>query len=144
MSLIRITDEIVCPCPSEKALDLLQDLTNIQKYEPKVESAQVYPTDHKSGFYAVSGLFAGLPWKGKFSYEHTEKGFHSEMQEGPLAGKVRGGFVVSRQSDIACKIVHYEEYEFPSGLFLLTPFLRTYLRRAIKKELQLISLSISK
>ncbi len=143
MNLIRIRDEIICTHSAHKALHFLQDLANIQKYEPKVSMAQVHRIGKERGFYVVSGFFAGIPWKGEFSYKCTEKGFHSEMLKGALAGRVRGGFVVSHESNDTCKIMHYEEYEIPGWLFWLIPFLRIYLQLAMKRELRLVARSLA-
>jgi hypothetical protein len=141
---VIVTDSIPLNLPAEQALAILWDVKNLSLYEPKVDAMQVKPETEERGTYAIMGRFAGLPWRGIFSYVLNPRGFHSELLEGPSGVKMNGGFVVTPGHAGQCLITHYERYQFTSWLALLAPLIRLYLTWAIKKELRGLAAVISK
>jgi len=77
-----------------------------------------------------------MRWRGKFSYEINNRGFHSEMLQGPSGVRVKGGFVVQAEGSHRCQITHYENYRLPHWMSPLTLLIRLYLFLAMKKELR--------
>ncbi|MCI0694246.1 hypothetical protein L0337_19845 [candidate division KSB1 bacterium] len=133
---ISATDCIVLDLPAEKALAVLWDIKSLELYEPKVDSAQVRPETERKGIYSAKGHFAGIPWRGEFSYELNDHGFHSEMIRGPMRIEVNGGFIVNSEGPDSCLITHYEHYRFPYWISPLTLLARPYLHWAMRKELR--------
>ncbi|MGH7598819.1 MAG: hypothetical protein ACREOI_20895 [bacterium] len=133
---VSMTDSIALKLPAEEALAVLWDIQALELYEPKVDSARVKPETEKKGTYSVTGRFAGKLWRGEFSYELNDHGFHSEMIQGPQGIKVNGGFVVKAEHRDRCRITHYEHYEFPHWMSPLALLARLYLYWAMKKELR--------
>jgi len=129
---VSVTDSIALDVSAEDALAVLWDIQSLSLYEPKVDSAWIKPETDKKGTYSVTGRFAGWLWRGKFSYELNDHGFHSEMIQGTRGIKVNGGFVVKAERRDRCRITHYEHYEFPRWM---SPLARLYLHWAMKKEL---------
>jgi hypothetical protein len=144
MTKMTVTDSIPLGLPAEQALAILWDVKNLRLYEPKVDAMRVEPETEGRGTYAVRGRFAGLPWRGIFSYVLNPRGFHSELLEGPSGVRMNGGFVVTSGRADQCLITHYERYQFTSWLALLAPLIRLYLTWAIKKELRGLAGVISK
>jgi len=141
---VIVTDSIPLNLPAEQALAILWDVKNLSLYEPKVDAMQVKPETEEKGTYSIWGRFAGLPWRGIFSYALNPRGFHSELLEGPSSVKMNGGFVVTSGRADQCLITYYERYQFTSWLALLAPLIRLYLTWAIKKELDGLAVVISK
>lgn len=141
---VTVVDSIPLGLSAEQALTILWDVKNLSLYEPKVDAMQVKPETEERGTYAIMGRFAGLPWRGIFSYVLNPRGFHSELLEGPSGVKMNGGFVVTPGHAGQCLITHYERYQFTSWLALLAPLIRLYLTWAIKKELRGLAAVISK
>ncbi|MGH7494543.1 MAG: SRPBCC family protein [bacterium] len=133
---ISVTDSIALDLPAEDALAVLWDIQTLKLYDPKVDSAWVKPETEKKGTYSVTGRFAGKLWRGEFSYELNDHGFHSEMIQGPQGIKVNGGFVVKAEHRDRCRITHYEHYKFPYWMSPLALLARLYLYWAMKKELR--------
>lgn len=133
---VTVTDSIQLGVPTEQALAVLWEVKNLSLYEPKVGAMWVEPETEERGTYAIVGRFAGLPWRGKFSYILNPRGFHSELLSGPPNVRVNGGFIVKSGGADRCLISHYERYQFSSWLALLAPLIRLYLTWAIKKELR--------
>jgi hypothetical protein len=143
-NVVTVTDSIPLGLSAEQALAILWDVKNLSLYEPKVDAMQVEPEAEGRGTYAVRGRFAGLPWRGIFSYVLNPRGFHSELLKGPSGVRMNGGFVVTSGRADKCLITHYERYQFTSWLALLGPLIRLYLTWAIKKELRGLAVVISK
>ncbi len=134
---VLVFDSIKISCNAQQAITVLHNIENIEKYEPKLISATIRKESDKRGTYKTKGYFAGVPWKGKFSYELRENGFYSEMLKSPLSGlKVEGGFIVEQVAENECKIIHYEQYFHPLWLLTLVPFLKRYLEKEMIKELK--------
>ena len=133
---IRVIGKVRIGSSREKALAVLWDLSNLARYEPKVNSVRVRPEQEQEGTYCSRGLFAGLPWEALFSYRLKKNGFHSEMMCGPPGVEVSGGFVVSPGPSEGCFITHYETYRFPPWLAPMMPLVRLYLAGAMKRELR--------
>lgn len=136
MKRISCTGKISIDVHAEQALAVLWDIQNLQFYEPKVDSAQVEPETQTNGTYIVQGRFAGMRWRGKFSYEINDRGFHSEMLQGPSGVQVHGGFVVQAEDSHSCQITHYENYQLPYWMSPLALLIRLYMFWAMKKELR--------
>ena len=136
---LQVKKQILVPCPAPKALDFLQNIAKIEHYEPKLSKATVYPQTDTLGSYDTHGYFAGLPWKGKFSYQLTASGFYSEMLEGPVPGlKVSGGFEVGPVGPDLCLVTHFERYEYRKWPLVLplAPMIGLYLSMAMNQELK--------
>lgn len=136
MNRVSCTGKISIGVPAEQALAVLWDIQSLKLYEPKVDSAQVEPETQTNGTYIVWGRFAGLRWRGKFSYEINDRGFQSKMLQGPSGVQVHGGFVVQAEDSHRCQITHYENYQLPHWMSPLALLIRLYLFWAIKKELR--------
>jgi len=136
MNHVTCTGKISVGAPAEQALAVLWDIQNLKLYEPKADSAQVEPETKTNGTYIVQGRFAGMRWRGKFSYEINDRGFHSEMLQGPSGVRVNGGFVVQAEDSRRCQITHYENYRFSHWMSPLSLPIRFYLFWAMKKELR--------
>ncbi|MGZ3696548.1 MAG: SRPBCC family protein [Bdellovibrionota bacterium] len=140
MPRLRMSDTRTIALPEQTLLNFLHDIGNIARYEPKVDEATVDPIDRRHGSYQVRGRFAGMPWKGAFSYTLRGDGFHSEVLA-PVSGvRVDGGFRVKALEDGTCELHHWENYRLPFVAAPFLPFLRLYLKRALKEELQAIEL----
>lgn len=133
---VTVTDSVQLDVPAEQALAVLWEVKNLSLYEPKVDAMRVEPETPERGIYAIQGRFAGVPWRGIFSYVLNPRGFHSELLNGPLNVRMNGGFVVTSKRSEQCLITHYERYQFSSWLALLAPLIRLYLTWAVKKELR--------
>jgi len=136
MNHVTCTGKISVGAPAEQALAVLWDIQNLKLYEPKADSAQIEPETKTNGTYIVQGRFAGMRWRGKFSYEINDRGFHSEMLQGPSGVQVNGGFAVNSEGAQRCQITHYENYQLPHWMSLLALLIRIYLFWAMKKELR--------
>jgi len=138
---VRFTEvgQLRVAAPAEAALAVLWDIRSIASYEPKVRSATVSPSGARNGTFFARGSFTGLPWSGTFTYQLTRSGFYSRMKPGALGLQVQGGFFVASASACQCVITHYERYECPCWLSPLTVPARSYLRRAIKEELDALA-----
>jgi hypothetical protein len=133
---VTVTDSIKLDLPAERALAVLWQVNNLSLYEPKVDAMQVKPETAERGTYAIEGHFAGIPWRGIFSYVLNPRGFHSELLAGPPSVRMNGGFVVTPRRADQCLVTHYERYQFSSWLALLAPLIRLYVAWAIKQELR--------
>jgi hypothetical protein len=133
---VACTGKISVGVRAEQALAVLWDIQNLKLYEPKADSAQVEPETKTNGIYTVQGRFAGMRWRGKFSYEINDRGFHSELVKGPSGVRVNGGFVVQAEDSHRCQITHYENYQLPYWMSPLVLLFRLYLFFAMKKELR--------
>lgn len=120
--------------PANEALSFLQNVATLEWYEPKVDSITVNRISPESGEYSIKGHFAGLPWKGVFSYTLHRRGFRSEMTKAPRGVRLNGGFVVKTELPESCSVTHYERYQFSSWLLPLIPLLRLYLAWSIRQE----------
>lgn len=136
MNRVSCTEKISVGAPTEQALAVLWNIQNLQLYEPKADSAQVEPETKTNGTCIVQGRFAGIRWRGKFSYAINDRGFHSEMLQGPSGVQVHGGFVVQTEDSHSCQITHYENYQLPHWMSPLALLIRLYLFFAMKKELR--------
>jgi len=133
---VSATHSIALDLPAEKALAVLWDIKSLELYEPKVDSAQVRPETERKGTYSATGHFARWHWRGEFSYELNDHGFHSKMIRGPRGFSVKGGFIVQSGNANSCCITHYEHYEFPYWMSPFALLARLYLYWAMKKELR--------
>lgn len=133
MARLLIVERMPVPLPRRRVLSYLWDMEHLADYEPKVDAVTVSPSGSRAGAYLARGRFAGIPWRGRFSYTLTEGGFHSEMLSGPV--KVRGGFAVRALAEDSCEVTHSEEYELPIWARPLAPLLKAYLRSSLKQEL---------
>ena len=123
---------------SAMVLSFLQNIKNIDRYEPKLISAEIIEAQPDKGFYKAKGTFLNFRWRGKFTYELNYQGFHSRMVGGPLSNKMQGGFAVYAISENSCCVIHYEEYQFPRWTILLKPLFRYYLKKLMIQELKTI------
>ncbi|MCW5968655.1 MAG: hypothetical protein KIT57_09085 [Blastocatellales bacterium] len=130
-----ITDDILVDALPKHAVAVIKDLKWLAHYEPKVDSVRIEPKTQMCGSYTACGRFAGLPWRGSFSYEMRPHGFHSKMISGPWGVQVSGGFVVRSNEQCRCRVIHYERYQLSWWLWPLVFLLRLYLKRAMKDEL---------
>lgn len=137
--VVVIKDTILIDALPERALAVIKDLNWLAHYEPKVDSVHVKATTPAGGTYTARGRFAGLPWRGRFSYEIRPHGFHSEMTSGPSGVQVSGGFVVRSHEQYCCRVMHYECYQVSWWLWPLVFLLRLYLIRAMKNELHAVA-----
>jgi hypothetical protein len=138
-SVILITDNISLEVPVEQALAVIQDLNRLAQYEPKVEAVYIRPKANTDGTYTARGHFAGLLWRGRFSYQLRPQGFHSEMISGPPGVQVSGGFVVRSEEQYRCCVTHYERYQLSWWLWPFAFLLRLYLMQAMKDELRTLA-----
>jgi len=132
---ITAIDRIILPTSASKVLAYLWNIENMASYEPKVDKVRVTPESKTAGVYFVSGKFAGLPWKGAFSYSIHATGFSSKMMEGPPGVSVEGGFQVREAAANRCQVTHRESYQFPWWMTPLVPMIQLYLKFALRKEL---------
>jgi hypothetical protein len=133
---VSVTGSVALGLPAQRAVAFLHDIRHIAGYEPKVSSVRVTAETATKGSYRAAGRFAGLSWRGEFSYELTPRGFHSELVSGPPGVEVRGGFFVRAERCGGCVVTHYESYRCARWLAPLKPLLRRYLVRAMKEELR--------
>lgn len=124
-------------CEKTQALDILWKMENLPLYEPNFETIEVLSpmNDEKSGLYLAKGLFWGMPWSGKFTFEKKVDGFYSEMLSLPLGMRISGGFIVEALSDTSTKITHYDTYEIPWFLRVIATALKDYIDTSMKGEL---------
>jgi hypothetical protein len=87
---VSVTGSVALGLPAQRAVAFLHDIRHIAGYEPKVSSVRVTAETATKGSYRAAGRFAGLSWRGEFSYELTPRGFHSELVSGPPGVEVRG------------------------------------------------------
>jgi hypothetical protein len=132
---LRVTGSIAVDVPADKALAILHNIERIERYEPKVDSIQVKPLMAATGTYSAQGHFAGMPWRGAFSYHLNDWGFQSEMVRGAMGIRVKAGFSVKSESVRKCSITHYEDYRLPYWASMLTLLLRPYLFQAMRREM---------
>jgi len=124
-------------------LAFIQNLNHISQYEPKLKTARPEASNDKQGYYYAEGKFIGISWSGKFSYQLTTKGFHSEMIEGPLKHHMSGGFVITEEDIHHATITHYEKYALPMATRWLNCIIKPYLFFAMKKELRNIAKNLN-
>lgn len=129
---------IVVPGPRERALAAVHDIKAIERTEVKAERVDVFPEDDDHGTYAVTGRFAGVPWRSRFAYRLLPTGFHSCKVDGerPRSWGISGGFVVAALTPGECVVLHYEDYELPGYLAPLKPLILGYLRWSMRAELR--------
>lgn len=133
---IGVIDKILISYPATHVLNYLWDIKNLADYEPKVDRILLNAT--KNTYEVTHGHFAGIPWKGNFSYKKTDDGFISEILNRPLGIFVKGGFQVKEKQG-ATEVQHFESYNFPIWALPAKPLIRMYLKWAMKKELRNIS-----
>jgi hypothetical protein len=133
---ITVTGNIVTNISQTTTKDFLLNINHIGDFEPKISSIQTTPQTPNTGTYKAHGKFLWLPWSGTFIYETNDHGFHSEMVEGTLANNMEGGFKVSAGQNNSCTITHYESYTLPNWTRILSPILKSYLHKAMDKELR--------
>jgi polyketide cyclase/dehydrase/lipid transport protein len=128
---------ITIPCPPDQAVRVVQDLKGIEKTELKADRVDVEPASDEHGTYAVTGHFAGAPWRSRFAYRLHAAGFHSHKVDGerPHSWGISGGFVVAPLGTARCMVLHYEDYELPPYLLPLKPAILAYLRWSMRSEL---------
>lgn len=133
---ISISRIIQINSSSESALNFLQNIHYLSRYEPKVISAHVLQETSKTGVYTAWGFFYIIPWRGKFSYTLTENGFNSALLTNSSARiQVNGGFLVKSEDNNQCRITHYESYKIPNWLNCLNSWIKKYIDRSIEREL---------
>jgi len=140
---VSVVGEMGVDVPPHAVLAVLWNIGNIELYEPKVDAVRVEPENARKGVYSASGLFAGFPWKGRFCYELTRRGFHSQMIGGVLGITVTGCFVARSNDSDACVIVHVERYRFPRWASPFLPLVQAYLSRAMRRELRNLARLVS-
>src|SRR5436305_14810394 len=64
-------------CPAARAIAAVQDIKSIERTEVKADRVEVTPASDSAGTYAVTGHFAGVPWRSRFAYRLHASGFHS-------------------------------------------------------------------
>jgi hypothetical protein len=140
--IISVTRSLQIACPVNTLLEVIWDIRNLARYEPKVISARVQPQTEKTGTYSAWGFFGIIPWKGRFSYVLTENGFSSEMLNAPFMSlKVKGGFFVAAAGDAHnhSHITHCEVYQIPRWMKCFSPLLRKYIHWSMGRELNNIA-----
>src|SRR5438105_3156589 len=120
---INVLDKIEVPHPLSKVLSYLWEIQNLAEYEPKVSSVTVSPKSSKEGTYKARGFFAGIPWRGEFSYILREDGYFSQMLSKSYGVFVQGGFEVKATDKETSEVIHYENYKFPFWMMPLSPFI---------------------
>jgi hypothetical protein len=133
-------------CPAERAIAAVQDIKSIELTEVKADRVEVFPESPTSGSYAVTGHFARVPWRSRFSYRLHESGFHSHKVEGetPREWEISGGFIVAPLDPGSCLIVHYEDYGLPRYLAPLRGLMRLYLHWSMGVELRALEALLGK
>jgi hypothetical protein len=135
---VRAIRRRTVPCPAELAIAAVQDIKSIELTEVKADRVEVFPESATAGSYSVTGHFAQVPWRSRFSYRLHSTGFHSHKVEGeiPRDWNISGGFMVAPVDDGSCLIVHYEDYGLPRYLAPLRGLIRLYLQRSMDVELR--------
>jgi hypothetical protein len=135
---VRAIRRRTVPCPAELAIAAVQDIKSIEATEVKADRVEVFPESATAGSYAVTGHFARVPWRSRFSYRLHPTGFHSHKVEGeiPRDWNISGGFMVAPVDEASCLIVHYEDYGLPRYLAPLRGLIRLYLQRSMDVELR--------
>jgi hypothetical protein len=123
--------------PAGTAIAAVQDIKAIEKTEVKADRVEVLPESETTGTYAVTGHFARVPWRSRFSYRLHDGGFHSHKIPGeiPRSWEISGGFVVAPLDDATSLVIHYEDYGLPRYLAPFRGLIRLYLRRSMDVEL---------
>ena len=135
--LVTVVSRRLIPVPAAQARAAVWEIPNIERTEVKADAVCVTKESPTVGSYTVRGHFAGLPWRGEFTYELHEQGFHSENVPKPGQGStVSGGFVVEEISDDECLVVHYEQYRLPWYYRPLRAGIVAYLRYSMRRELR--------
>lgn len=129
-------EKIELPCPTSQVLDYICNIHNLGRYEPKVDLLKVLPFSNGKGRYLARGKFAGVPWRGEFSYRLKKDGFHSESLSKPYWVSVEAGFVVKSRKAESSELTHYENYLFPIWALPYSALIKIYLKWAMRKELR--------
>jgi hypothetical protein len=129
---VSVTRTIEVPAPAGHVLGAVQNIKNIEHCEVKADAVTVFPDSDAHGWYAVRGHFAGVPWRGRFTYALNANGFHSHNEK----RTVEGGFRVEPLRDDHCVVAHYEEYVLARWLVPLRGAIRQYLRWSMSRELE--------
>ncbi len=138
---VRALRRRTLPCAAVRAIAAVQDIKSIERTEVKADRVEVSPQSPTEGTYAVSGHFAGVPWRSRFAYRLHSAGFHSEKVPGerPRSWAISGGFMVAPLGEQACLVVHYEDYGLPRYLAPLRVLVRRYLHRSMDVELGVLA-----
>jgi hypothetical protein len=124
------------PCRRRDAVSAIRDIKNIERTEVKADAVVVSPDTPERGTYRVRGRFAGVPWRGQFTYVLHDGGFHSRSAGvPPEQATIEGGFVVTPLAG-GCTVIHYEQYVLPRWLVPLRHAIRAYLRWSMARELR--------
>jgi hypothetical protein len=136
-SLVTVVSRRLVPAPAARARAAVWEIENIERTEVKADAVCVTKESPTVGSYTVRGHFAGVPWRGEFSYELHDKGFHSKSVPQPGRGStISGGFVVEDISDEECFVLHYEQYRLPWYYRPLRAAIVAYLRYSMRRELR--------
>ena len=132
--MLSVTRRILVSAPRDSVQLYLSDLSEIAKYEPKVDSISVAAEGAEA---QASGRFLGLPWHGTFKFEMTKDGgYRGVMVQGPL--RKMESRIVLRPVIGGTLIEHDEVYDLPFFLRPLKPFVKRWLDHTLESELDFI------
>ena len=122
---VDVNRRILISAPYESVQTYLRDLSEIARYEPKVDSIAISPAGESA---EASGRFFGMPWHGTFSFEFApDGGYHGVMLTGPL--KRMECRMLIRPVNGGTLLEHDEEYELPLFLKPLRSLVRRWLNQ---------------
>jgi len=125
MMNVDVNRRILISAPYESVQTYLRDLSEIARYEPKVDSIAISPAGESA---EASGRFFGMPWHGTFSFEFApDGGYHGVMLTGPL--KRMECRMLIRPVNGGTLLEHDEEYELPLFLKPLRSLVRRWLNQ---------------
>lgn len=131
--MLNVNRRVLISAPHESVKNYLADLSEIAKYEPKVDSFALSP----AGTAEAGGRFLGIPWRGSFRFEFTpDGGYRGVMVSGPL--RKMECRVVLRPVNGGTVLEHEEDYDLPLLLRPLRPLVKRWLDSTLETELDVI------
>lgn len=132
--MLNVNRRILISAPYESVRSYLRDLSEILRYDPKVDAIEV-SSDGESA--QASGRFFGMPWSGTFRFDfESDGGYRGTMVSGPLS-RMECRMAI-RPVNGGTMLEHVEEYELPFFLRPLQPMVRRWLDHTLETELDVI------
>jgi len=135
---LKVRKSIKADFSYKRALNFIQNINNISRYQSKLKKPRVYYESNDSGYYITGGNFAGIPWHGRFTFKLHKNGLNITGAEGFPAGNMHGGFFIKDRGH-KCIITHFEDYEVPLMLLTWYPLISFYLQIEMNKEMEVLN-----